>query len=48
MQSRAFCNRTRNLLGENLCAPCFDQGVALQGKVLVDGLLRLASVRVRS
>jgi hypothetical protein len=36
-QSRAVCNRTRHLLGENLLAPCFGQCVALQGKVLVDG-----------
>jgi hypothetical protein len=35
MQSRAVCDRTRHLLGENLSAPCFSQGVTLQGKVLV-------------
>jgi hypothetical protein len=37
MQGRAVGNRTRHLLGENLGAPCFGQGVALQGKVLVYG-----------
>jgi hypothetical protein len=37
MQSRAIGNRARHLLGENFSAPCFGQGVALQGKVLVYG-----------
>jgi hypothetical protein len=37
MQGRAVCNRTRHLLGENLSAPCFGQGVTLRGKVLVYG-----------
>jgi hypothetical protein len=37
MLARAVCNRTRHLLGENLCAPCFGQSIALQGKVLVYG-----------
>ena len=37
IQGRAIRNRPRHLLGENLLAPCFGQGVALQGKVLVYG-----------
>jgi hypothetical protein len=29
MQGGPICNRTRHLLDENLCAPCFGQRVAL-------------------
>ena len=37
MQSRAIGNRARHLLGENFCAPCFRQCVALQSKILIYG-----------
>jgi len=48
VQGGPVSDRAGHLLGENLLAPSFGQCIALQGKVLVDGLLRLASVRVRS
>jgi Resolvase, N terminal domain/Helix-turn-helix domain of resolvase len=52
LQGRAVCNRTRHLLGENLCAPGFGQPVALQGKVLVYGktveTLRVRGIGFRS
>ena len=37
MRGRPVGNRARHLLGENFCAPCFGQCIALQGKVLVYG-----------